>query len=160
MGVQRHHAFLQPVQHRLAVFHQPGDLAGLHPEGLAFDPAGQQQGSRHAQDAGHAEVGQEVGDGIAEPFKGGRVVAADGCDADHLSRIVEHRDVGGEDGGSALVQDAGPRPAFHDPAGSEFHGLAQQARIGGGNHRPVQFCERDVGRSGDGPDGLGHRRER
>ncbi|MDI2023818.1 hypothetical protein PJL18_04366 [Paenarthrobacter nicotinovorans] len=144
MGVQRHNTFLEALQHGFAVFHQSGDFPGFHAEGLPFDTTGQEKRTRHPQDAGHSQVGEEVGNGVAESFQGGRVVAADGCDADHLPGVVDHRHVGGQHCHVVAGDDAGPGPAFHHPALSQWQGPADQSGVRGRDDCAVQFCQGHV----------------
>jgi hypothetical protein len=140
LRVEGDDALGDPVEHRLPVLGEPGDLPGLHAERLPFDPPRQQPRPEDAEDAGHAEIEQQVGGGADEQFDRGGHFAADDGDAElvpELDAVVgvllaDHRGLGDEFGAAPEVDLAAPAALLED-ALAERQRRADEQGVGRGD---------------------------
>ena len=90
---------------------------------------------------------QQVGDGVAEPLPGGRVLSPDGGDADHVP-AASSTGTWADDRRAPpdVAHNARPARAVHDAAVAELQLRAQQGRVGGRDDgavgRPATTAER------------------
>ena len=95
--IEAEHALLDPGEHRLAVLDQATDLHRLQAEGLALDPAGDEQRPGDPDDARQPEVGEQVRHRGQQALTDTRVLLPDRGRPHHppglRPGLPEHRDV-------------------------------------------------------------------
>ena len=161
--VDREQPLLDAVQQGLPLLDEPGDLARLEAEGLPFDPACEEKGAEDAEQAGDAQVRQEVRQGGREVVQDGRVLPGNGDDAVGLAGAdVDDRRHGHRGTGALLL----PHPGPAGEAGGRLQvdrALLGQ-RVGRGDDPAALQRDEDRRRAREGParldDGLGLAKER